>query len=83
MERIIGDIKEIKNDLKELIKVTERLTTIVEEHERRSLSLEARQGELSKRLSPLEKNIFAIMLILGGLGSVIVGITIQFVKKLF
>lgn len=80
----------------EVIKVGERvnemkaeqavLTHIVREHERRSLSLEKRQGELASalgdRLKPIEKHVDFVSLLLKALGAVFIAVLIKIVSGL-
>lgn len=56
-DEIKSDLKELKVDVKELIKVVAVASERVRQHEDRSLELKSRQDLLSQRLEPIEGHV--------------------------
>lgn len=66
------DVKELKQDVKELVKQGIVHNELLRTHEARSISLQQEQKLLQARLVPIEAHVNWVSLILKTLGSVVV-----------
>jgi hypothetical protein len=69
VDELHADLKELKADVKELVKQGAIHNVLLKEHEARSLALQVEQKLQASRLSPLEKQYDLTRIIYGALGS--------------
>jgi hypothetical protein len=75
------DIKEIKQDVKELVKQGAVHNQLLLEHERRSIALETAQKELEAKIEPIQKHVNLVSILLKGLGAISIGAVIQIIIR--
>jgi hypothetical protein len=76
------DMKELKQDVKEILQRTAIHNQLLQEHERRSLALERRQDSYQAQLEPVKKHVDFVNMVLkafGGLALLVLG---QYLLKL-
>lgn len=83
MEEIKEDVKEIKADLKELIKQGAIHNVLLQTHEARSLALQKAQELQAAELKPIKTHVDFMNVLLKTSGAVLVGITIHALVKFF
>ncbi len=66
------DVKEIKVDVKELLKLSAVHNEILRTHDARSLALQAGQEKLDVRLRPIEEHVSLVSKLLKAAGAVLV-----------
>jgi hypothetical protein len=64
------ELREMRQDVKELVKQGAIHNELLRTHEARSLELQSRQDELSQRLEPISKHVDLVTLILKLIGGV-------------
>jgi hypothetical protein len=64
------ELREMRQDVKELVKQGAIHNELLRTHEARSLELQSRQDELSQRLEPIAKHVDLVTLILKLIGGV-------------
>jgi hypothetical protein len=69
VDELHADLKELKADVKELVKQGAIHNVLLKEHEARSLALQVEQKLQASRLSPLEKQYDLTRIIYGALGT--------------
>lgn len=63
------DLKEIKQDIKELVRQGAIHNTLLQEHERRSIALEKRQDAYDISLQPIKAHVQFINMVLKSVGA--------------
>ena len=76
------DIQEIKVDLKALLLQGARHNVLLEQHEARSLALQAQQELLSAQLQPVQKHVDLVNTLSKVVGAVLVGVLVHWAVKL-
>jgi hypothetical protein len=82
MDQLKEDMREIKADLKELIKQGAVHNILLQTHEARSLELQARQDILAKELSPIKKHVDFVNLLGKTTLAIVTGVAIYVVSRL-
>lgn len=81
MDTLKEDMREIKADLKELIKQGARHNIMLETHEARSLALQQEQKLQAARLEPIQKHVDYINALGKTLLTILVGLTIYALQQ--
>lgn len=82
MEEFREDLREIKADIKELIKQGAVHNVLLQTHEARSLELQARQDLLAKEISPIKKHVDYVNTLGKTALAIITGVLIYVVGRL-
>jgi hypothetical protein len=73
----MDDLKEIKEDVKELLKQSAVHNELLRTHEARSLALQKEQERLEERIVPIAQHVAFVSVILKGIGLISVGAVAQ------
>jgi hypothetical protein len=82
MDSLKEDLKEIKVDIKELIKQGAVHNVLLQTHEARSLELQARQDLLAKELSPIKKHVDFVNILGKTTLAIVTGVAIYVIGRL-
>lgn len=79
----MDDIKEIKEDVKELLQRSAVHNQILAEHKAYSIALQNEQKVIKAQIEPLIKDHHLIALFLKACGAILIGVTVQAVVRHF
>lgn len=74
-------MQEIKMDVKELVKQGAIHNTLLQQHEARSLALQAQQEKIEQEIAPIKTHVYFVDLLLKGLGVLATGVAVQWAIK--